>query len=1203
MTSKVYRKIFSALFLIFLVLAVVFNSSMLHRRKSVNISRFQKVLYRKEALVDKVQEDLIKKIKLHDYDRINQIMFFDLPFQNYSDNGIYFAVYSYDTLCFWSDNHIVLPEVLGRGFDLNISKIGNSWYEIRRRQFGNYLVLGFIKIKDEYPYANKYLKDGFAKGFDFLPPQVNISLIPVSFGYDVKSADGQYLFSLVPSGIKQSESHTSNSGLIFFLLAVWAFFAYLAFALVQARSINIIIAFTLLVAFRLFMIIYHFPAFLYAHPFFKPLLSFYSLGDLIIDIPLVIAGLLIFCLRFEYERYRPEQNYIAFDLVYLSLVNLFSISVLYFVFDLFYELIINSGYNFELFRIYSMSIESIIIVFILGVTVASIFVFYYLMLRKVARYFTISFLLFSQVAVLVIVYLINRIFLHYSLDFTKLFYVFPLALLVYMSRSAVQQRFRFFIVISIFVSIFTTLILLISISDRNKDQLEYHATHLEYFRDHVAEQVLMDVTKKLYNDDMVNSYLSRLGNEKLNDQIARYLKLEYFSGYLKKYNIKLKVCSGSDYQICQQTYYSLLNKEAVKLSRGLYFLNIPGHLPSYLVYIEKPEAILAVELVPSMVGDQVGYPELLVNQSSKAQGLEEYKYAIYRSGKLIYKSGEFIYPSDDKFWRDLGKDKNFVRLNGFLHYLRYDKQGDYLIIVSIPQISIYDILITFSYLFFVFLIIGGTVFILVEIATSEKGLQISFRTKLMIFMIGILTGAFVIIGLTTAAITTTNYKRKFDQRVRNSLTRSRLVIEKQFLQSGNVSENDKLKFLVQDIADILNTDVNLYNQSGKLIATSRQKIYEKHLLGPYINYNALVKLLKNRFVEYIDQESIGNLTFTSAYTIVNDNNRNIRGFINIPYFANSQEMHKEILDLLVTLGNIYIVMFLFTVLIAFILSEQIILPLKELQLKLKGLKVGHKYEKIDYKRHDEIGHLVQEYNNMVEKLEESVQLLAKSERENAWRDMAKQVAHEIKNPLTPMKLSIQLLQKAWENGDTDFGDRLNEVTNTLIEQIENLRNIAEEFSNFAKMPKSENEKIDLAQKIENLVKLYENIENVEVKAIIKNRPVYIWADNKQISRALINLIKNAIQAVPEGVKGLVIVELEQLEDKALIKVMDNGTGIPEEVRHKLFTPSFTTKSSGMGLGLSMVKNIVQNAKGRIWFDTELGKGTTFYIEFPVYQGD
>ncbi len=1205
MGLRVYKKIFFGLFLLFAVLALYFTANFpTHKKgKSIDVQSFQNVLYQKESVADGVLGDLIHRIKLHKYQLINNVMFFDTTFEQSSDNDIYYAIYSYDTLCFWTDNHLILPELIDNRFNSSINKIGNSWYEIRRREFGNYIALGFIKIKDEYPYTNRYLRDHFAKGFDFLGSQVNISLIPVSYGYDVKSSDGQYIFSLVPVGVRpEDKGGHNNLTLIFFILSVWFFFGYLILAFRNAKAISIIIVYTLWLALRIYMLLTHSPGLIYSNPFFSPLISFYSLGDLLIDIPLVLSGLAIFSIRFDYEKYRPEENYIVFDLVFLFIVNLLIISGLYFVYDLFNNLIISTNLSFELYKIYTLSIGSIVVILILGLIIAAFLAFYYLMFKIIARYFTLQFLLISQAAIVIVLYLINVTFVHYHLDFIKLLYFIPLSLLIYFARQG-ETKFRLFMTISISTAFFVTFILLGAIAQRNRRQLSFQAKHLEYFRDYVAEQVLGDIEKKLQKDDLLASYLERSYNEDLGGKIYKYLKLEYFGGYLKKYNIKIKLCRDDDYQTCFQTYIHEIDKNGTRLSENLYFLNSPGRLPGYLILIRHQDVMLSIEFTPTLAGNRIGYPELLVDQSVKSKVNNNYKYAIYQNGRLIYKSGEFIYPSDEKFWQKFNNQHAFVSLNGYLHYLSYDKSRDYLIVVSVQKINLYDILITFSYLFFIFLFIGGIIFFIIEIGSVHEPLKITFRTRLLIFMLGILTGSFIIIGLTTVAINRANYRRKFEEKIKNNLTRTRLVLEKQYVSGDVDTSGQKLEYLVRNIADILNTDINLYDYSGRLIATSRQKIYENNLLAPYINYNALVNLLENRYIEYINTETIGNLKFTSTYTVINDNNRRVRGFINIPYFANSQEIRKEILDLLFTLGNIYIVMFLFTVLIAFVLSEQIIAPLKELQDKIKQLKVGHKYEKIDYHRGDEIGRLVEEYNNMVEKLEESVQLLAKSERESAWRDMAKQVAHEIKNPLTPMKLSIQLLQKSWENGDQDFGSRLNDVTRTLIEQIENLRNIAEEFSNFAKMPKSENEKIDLAQKIENIVKLYENLNNLEVKAIIKNRPVYIWADNKQISRSLINLIKNAIQAIPEGVKGLVIVELEKVEGKALIKITDNGTGIPDDVKHKLFTPSFTTKSSGMGLGLSMVKNIVQNAKGRIWFETELGKGTTFYIEFPVYKED
>ena len=239
---------------------------------------------------------------------------------------------------------------------------------------------------------------------------------------------------------------------------------------------------------------------------------------------------------------------------------------------------------------------------------------------------------------------------------------------------------------------------------------------------------------------------------------------------------------------------------------------------------------------------------------------------------------------------------------------------------------------------------------------------------------------------------------------------------------------------------------------------------------------------------------------------------------------------------------------------------------------------------------------------MVDKLKESIEKLSQTERESAWRDMAKQIAHEIKNPLTPMKLNIQLLMRSWENQDADFDARIRKISKILISQIETLKRIAEEFSDFAKMPKPQNQVINLADKIEEICKLYENTENVDVVPNLHNyREAKILADNRQITRAFINLIKNAIQAIPDGVQGKIIIDLDVFGDKAQVKIIDNGTGIPEEIRDKLFTPSFTTKSSGMGIGLSMVKNIINSAKGKISFKTEVGKGTTFILEFPLVK--
>ncbi len=274
-----------------------------------------------------------------------------------------------------------------------------------------------------------------------------------------------------------------------------------------------------------------------------------------------------------------------------------------------------------------------------------------------------------------------------------------------------------------------------------------------------------------------------------------------------------------------------------------------------------------------------------------------------------------------------------------------------------------------------------------------------------------------------------------------------------------------------------------------------------------------------------------------------------------------------------------------------------------IQENLQKMQLGKHNAPIYYRRNDEIGSLVKEYNKKVDELAVSADLLARSERESAWREMAKQIAHEIKNPLTPMKLNIQHLQRARGRGK-EYNEYIERVTSILIEQIDTLSNIATEFSNFAQIPNARNQVFELAGQMKKVIGLFETHDKATIKFNYEGcENIKVNADREQLSRAIINLIKNAIQAFPEENNGKIVITLSRKEDTAIIAVTDNGSGIPLELRDKLFGPSFTTKTSGMGLGLAIVKNIVENFSGRVWFETELEKGTTFYIEIPVYENE
>jgi nitrogen fixation/metabolism regulation signal transduction histidine kinase len=309
---------------------------------------------------------------------------------------------------------------------------------------------------------------------------------------------------------------------------------------------------------------------------------------------------------------------------------------------------------------------------------------------------------------------------------------------------------------------------------------------------------------------------------------------------------------------------------------------------------------------------------------------------------------------------------------------------------------------------------------------------------------------------------------------------------------------------------------------------------------------------------------------------------------------------REISNLVVVVINFTLLLILITMGFAVFISGRLTTPLSMLGDGLASVELGKKSEHLLYRGTDEIGELVKQYNRMVDELEESTHKLTNSEREYAWREMAKQIAHEIKNPLTPMKLNVQQLLKSWKDGAPGFGDKLEGFTRNQIEYIDNLSSIASAFSSFAKLPGTNPVDVNLLEQINTTLELFKNTDDADFLVQWPHESkVFIFADREHLNGIFSNLFKNSIQAIPQGRKGLIKVMLEVIGNKVIISVSDNGSGIPEALQKKLFTPNFTTKSSGMGLGLSIVKKYVEGANGRIWFESEADKGTTFHIEFPL----
>ena len=413
------------------------------------------------------------------------------------------------------------------------------------------------------------------------------------------------------------------------------------------------------------------------------------------------------------------------------------------------------------------------------------------------------------------------------------------------------------------------------------------------------------------------------------------------------------------------------------------------------------------------------------------------------------------------------------------------------------------------------------------------------------------------------------------------------------IKSENIEEifNDK----IYEISIIHNLAFNLYALDGELLKSSKKRL-EKDLI-PYRLSSAILDSLNFRSSKrFVTKNKLLDGNYRSSYRILRGPSSKPLLILNVPYFDDDTLNSKELKEFLFRLGYAYLIMILIAIGFAYIMSKFITKSLKTISDKMHKTRFEKGIKKISLDgASSEIKSLVESYNEMVDVLEESAKKLASNEREQAWREMAKQVAHEIKNPLTPMRLSVQSFQSKFDPNDKKVKTKVNEYSKTLIQQIDTMSKIAEAFSSFAKMPVQHLELLDLDEVIEYVLDIF---PKSYVTFLKPNKKIKIQFDRDHLNRIITNLLKNAIQSIPEKIDPKITVRLYDDNHTVFIEVEDNGTGIEEVISQKIFEPKFTTKTSGMGLGLAMVKNIIELYKGSISYETHLNRGTVFKISFP-----
>lgn len=406
------------------------------------------------------------------------------------------------------------------------------------------------------------------------------------------------------------------------------------------------------------------------------------------------------------------------------------------------------------------------------------------------------------------------------------------------------------------------------------------------------------------------------------------------------------------------------------------------------------------------------------------------------------------------------------------------------------------------------------------------------------------------------------------------------------------------KSKIYEIKDIHNLEIHLYDLKGTLLKSSRAS-FLKDTSYAKLSKEVLRHIENSPTKTYVYSFEEDGQEYQSSYSYLTDASFKPLAILNLPYIEDDGFINKELKENLIRVAIVYGFMLFMAIALAYFLSKYITRSLKTVSDKITETRLNKRNKKIklDGNSSLEIVTLVEAYNSMIDELEISAAQLASSEREAAWREMAKQVAHEIKNPLTPMRLSVQSFQRKFDPQDSNITEKVSEFSKTLIQQIDTMSSIASAFSTYAKMPAQQDEHLDVVK----ITKLALDIFNEEyIYFFSEEKEIISKFDRTQWIRVITNLVKNSIQAIEKQPpsKPRIEVRLFSEQDHVQITVSDNGAGISEENKAKVFEPKFTTKSSGMGLGLAMVKNIVETYQGNISLQSVEGKGTTFTVSIP-----
>lgn len=1219
----------------FILFLLVFSSGIV-----LENSGFRQTFFYKDAN-EFLKNKLERKAEVQDHilnhpDLVAMLEHFDVQSDLYNEiqsNRLAVFAYKHHCLTFWSDNLIhPFNFPIKANFERQWLYNENGWFQVVSIRKGDYDIYCFYQFYQQFPFNNDYFVNHFSEDVNLK----KVSLIPRDANLK-KDLSGYEKHSALPL-VDQNSYSARKLSQAFEYLYILAFVLFLIFAANQSYSqstFNVsrfiiylaayISLFNLLAFFN--VVLKHKAAIALFSPELAAINEFIpSLGHaVLLSMSILSALVVIHQLLSASKPFKLNKSLvtITISLIFWVLSYFLFLSVLP-------KYILNSQINYDFKSFANINQYTMIGMFNVFLMFMILIVVSRILAGLGRHHFDVkSFLKHHLIlcAILVVwAYFIEKDngFLLICLSIFGLLWA---VLVLFPVRLQFRHLLAFALVASAFLSVqFEQLN-----SFKEKEHRKLFASKLIAKEDIDNDIKLLTVEKEMINASAIDSFFYHTNNDY--EEVELNYKFTFFNEFIKNFDIDIMRYDslGNDITPNKLNFYyvNALYNTSTNKNITNYFLYIKdlhylgGYLAKYEICPGKRNlGYVFVMLIPKVKSDLYNLDYFFSKMDYNHLTENAYSYAIYQKNELVKGLGAYPFKLSDNIQYLTMEDVSFYEQNGYSQLFKKIDEETFIIIslkaatwnkkftvFTFILLYLTGILIVFYALIYVlifilslltfnpfFLKLYGVVTRYLRVININK-LYLETKIRLSFLLISILICSVVIY------FTVQNVNRSFKEKQNDNLDKKMSQILTELEMGFQKNDQRPIQNLIKHLAGNHEVDINIYSKDGTLYQTANNRIYFEGWFSPYMHPDAHYELIHNKQYSIKQVERIGDLEYQSYYSSLFDENRNLIGYVHLPYFSKSLDLKNEFSNYLGSLLNISTLLLMISLLIASYIGRSLVRPLKLMIENLARIKVGEQNTAIAWSRNDEIGQLVDQYNIMLKKLEVSTELLAQSEREGAWKEMAKQVAHEIKNPLTPMKLHLQHLQMSINRDDDNLKEKVANISRILIEQIDQLSRMAEEFSSFAKMPIAVIETCNIYDVLESCIILFRAQNDLEIVFESNLRSVFVHIDKGQMQRVFTNILKNAQQAARENDSCKIVVSLKLEADQVEISFEDNGKGIEDELKDKIFHPSFSTKNSGMGLGLAICRKIVEQVHGHITFVSDTNKGTTFFVVLPIVAND